>query len=224
MSDEWRELARDPDPWRPPKTLPGEVVTERCIVRLYRRGDGAALHAAVASSRDALLPWMLWATTDHLEVDDSVHYVETMRRGYTRPDQTNFPMGIFDRTTGKLVGGTGFHRIDPNQRCAEIGYWVAGPTQGKGVCTEAVGSLITSALRPQVRGGWGFRRVVVYADMANRGSIRVCEKLGLRHEARMRAERYHGYPEGRYTDTSMFAILAGEWDESTHRAKPGVGW
>lgn len=213
---------RDPAPWVQPDPLPDPARADELVIRRYERGDGPLLFAAIASNREALLPWMAWATTDHQSVEDSVHYVEGARRGMERPGCLEFPMAIVDRRDGTIVGGTGFHRIRPELREAEIGYWVRGDRQRSGICTRAIGALLSSALRPQQHGGWGFRRIVIFNAVQNVPSRRVCERLGLRLESRSRRDRYLA-PLG-YHDTLGFAVLDDDWSFEQNRAKPGISW
>jgi RimJ/RimL family protein N-acetyltransferase len=228
MSDAWLTLIADPVPWTRPRPLPLPVETERLVVRCYRRDDGPALYRGIIADRAALLPWMAWARTDHQAESDSIYYVERSRRRMEQPDCIDFPMGMFDRATGELIGGTGLHDIRPGLRQAEIGYWVRGDRHGQGLCTEAIGALASAALTPRDQGGWGLRRLVIYNATANVASRRVCEKLGLRLEMRLRRARYLG-PDGPgggpgYHDVLGFAVLAEEWDVAAQRARPGIGW
>ena len=225
--DSWLAYLRDPAPWRAPDPRPEGAETERALVRLYRFGDGPALFEAINASRDAILPWMTWASTDHQRVEHSIHYVERVRRAAARGDACDFPMGIFERRSGRLLGATGLHDIRPMLRQAEVGYWIRRDATGRGLCTEAIGALMGAALTPSSAGGWGLRRLIVYVATENVASRRVCEKLGLRLEGHMRAERYLGYPPDAapgYHDTYLFAVLADEWDHDAGRAKPGIGW
>lgn len=229
MSDSWIQLLSDPNPWVAPQPLPAPITTERLIVRLYQRGDGPALFESVVNERDALLPWIPWALTDHHDESDSIYFVERCRRAVENPGCLDFPMGIFDRQTGVLVGGTGLHRIRPQTREGEVGYWVRKSRQGQGLCTEATGALISQALTAADQGGWGFRRIVVYNAAGNLASRRVCEKLGLRLEARMKGRDFLGTrgPHGGvlgYQDVLGFAVLADEWDYAQRRAKAHIGW
>lgn len=210
-SDRWLQLLGEPDRWSPPEPLPAALETPRTIVRRYERGDGPALFAVVDGSRDALMPWMLWAVTDHLHVDDSIHYVERQRRSYF--EGTDFAYGIFDRASGALIGGTGLHDLRARTRQAEVGWWMSAEHRGRGLCAEAVDALITQALAPVDDGGWGLRRVVAYVPTANLASRRVAEKLGLRLEGTLRSERFVGYPEDAptgYVDVHVFATLVGD--------------
>lgn len=195
-------------------------------MRLFGRGDGPALFDAVNTHRASILPWMLWAKTDHETVADSIYFVENNRRAAARADCRRYNMGIFDRKTGEVLGGTGLHGIDSGTLTGEIGYWVAGHRQGQGVCSEAVGGLISQALKAQRAGGWGLRRITVFTATDNTASQRVCHKLGLRLESRTKLDRRMHYEgeHGVYCDSVGFAVLADEWDFEAHRAQPNIGW
>lgn len=226
--DAWLKLLSDPNRWSPPTPRPTRVETERLAVRMYEPGDASSLFEAVDGDRANLLPWMVWAQTDHRCESDSAYFIEMTRRGWEKPDSTDFVMGIFDKQTGRLLGGTGLHRIRPGVREAEVGYWVHSSARGTGICTESTAALISAALRSQDKGGWGFRRIVVFNAVANMASRRVCEKLGLRLEQRTKQDRFAGSIGDNealgYHDSLGYAVLADEWDFDRNRAKEGIGW
>lgn len=221
MSDRWLQFLRDPDRWAPPDPLPGPVRTARTVVRLWQSADGPLLFEAVTANRQALLPWMAWASTDHERVEHSVFYVEKVRREAQEPSCRGYFMAILDRGEREVLGGTGFQAIDAATRTAEIGYWVRGDRQGRGLCTEAIGALMTAGFAPTAAGGWGFRRIVIDCSADNHGSRRVVEKLGLRRERHARRDRWVDPELGGngYHDTLGYALLADEWDPAAHRAR-----
>lgn len=213
MDFDFARYLRDPDPWRAPTPLPADLETDSLIVRLWRPGDGPALFEAVDADRSALLPWMVWALKDHRTVEESIYYVQSQVRQAASPGCTHYDFGIFDRASGRCLGGGGFARIQPNLREAEIGYWIRGNAHGRGHCTEAIGALITRGFETTEQGGWGFRRIVIHCLSNNVGSRRVCEKLGLRLEVQAKEARYLADDTGgRYYDLLGFAVLASEWD------------
>jgi RimJ/RimL family protein N-acetyltransferase len=226
--DAWLKLLSDPDRWSAPTPRPTRIETERLVVRMYEPGDARALFEAVDGDRANLLPWMVWAQTDHMSESDSAYFIEMTRRKWEKPDGDDFVMGIFDRQSGRLLGGTGLHRIRAGVREGEVGYWVHSSVRGTGICTEAAGGLISAALRSQEEGGWGLRRIVVFNAVRNLASRRVCEKLGLRLEQRTKQDRYAGsLGESKalgYHDSLGYAVLADEWDFDRDRAKEGIGW
>lgn len=220
MSDLFLQTLVPPVRWSIPSPLPAPIITERTLVRLYDKGDGPALFHAIDADRASLLPWLAWPRTDHLDEDDSTFYVETHRRARSKPTCDNFPMGIFDRATGEIVGGTGLHKVHFGLHEAEIGYWIRGDKQGTGLCTEAIAGLISAAFKSPSEGGWGLRRIVITNAAQNIASRRVCEKLGLRLEMNLRSARYIGpAEEGNpgWVDLTGYGVLSDEWDTRHHR-------
>lgn len=216
-----QSLLNDPDPWKAPDPLPGPIETERLVLRAYEHGDAAALLEALDSDRNALLPWIVWVRTDNRTLAECHYSIEMFRRAAEAPGCTDFTMGIFDRVTGAVVGGTGLHRIRAGQRDAEIGYWVRSDRRGQGIATEATAALLTAGFAPQAAGGWGFRRITILCAAENLASAAVPGKLGMRLEVRARKERYMDGVG--YYDLLGFALLADEWDPAARRARPGIG-
>ncbi|MGH1343559.1 MAG: GNAT family N-acetyltransferase [Nannocystales bacterium] len=205
----------DAQRWAAPSPLPGPFFTERLEVRRYVLGDAPALFEAVDRDRKALLPWLPWAAFAHRDEADTLAFLRDCRRGYASVDAPDFAMGVFRRSDGELVGGTGLHDPVPQGRQAEIGYWIAAAERGQGLCGEAVAGLISAALGSEDDGGWGLRRIVIHCAALNIRSARVCEKLGLRREAVHIADRWFEgcdtIPAG-YIDSHTYAVLANEWD------------
>ncbi len=212
-------------PWNLPSPLPGPIETARTLVRAHRKGDGPRLHAALSASRDLVWLSMSWWTDGQADLDDCTFFVEKLVRRSAESDCRNFTLAIFDRDENTQLGSCGFYRIDDKERTAEVGYWLRGDRNGEGLCTEAVGAFITSGLRAQEQGGWGFRRITLLCAADNVASRRVAEKLGMRLERRERAERYsdHATTPG-YLDSLGFAVLATEWDFDAQRARPDIAW
>jgi RimJ/RimL family protein N-acetyltransferase len=101
------------------------------------------------------------------------------------------------------VGVTAFHAIDWRSRAGELGIVIGE----KSVWNAGVG---TDATRTLVR--WGFRelnlnRVFLRVYEDNAAAIRCYEKVGFKHEGRLRQDRYQ---DGRYLDTLVMGLLRGE--------------
>jgi len=210
----------DAQRWAPPSPLPRSIFTERLEIRRYVLADAPALFEAVDRDRKALLPWLPWAAFAHRNESDTLSFLRDCRRGYASVDAPDFAMGVFSRTDGELIGGTGLHAPVAQARQAEIGYWVAAAERGQGVCTEATAALISTALTPEDDGGWGLRRIVIHCAALNVRSARICHKLGLRREAVHIADRWfegsESIPAG-YIDSHTYAVLDREWDIDADR-------
>ena len=83
---------------------------------------------------------------------------------------------LLEPDTGHMVGFCGLQPL-ANTVEVEIGWWLARSHWGRGLATEAA--------RAALRDGFervGLGRIVAVAQPANRASLRVMEKLGMRYE------------------------------------------
>ena len=108
-----------------------------------------------------------------------------------------------------VVGGINL-RVDERHRTAELGYALARPQWGKGLTPEAARAVVD----------WGFERyalckVYAVADLRNRQSWRVMEKLGMSREG---VPRSNVQSRDERVDEVCYGILREEWERST----PGV--
>ena len=86
---------------------------------------------------------------------------------------------------------------------AELGYVFAPAAGGRGLATEAARALVDLAFGPL-----GCHRVFAQLDPRNTTSARLCERLGMTHEAHLRQDWWGG---GEWSDTSVYGVLRDEW-------------
>lgn len=204
-----------PPPWSAPRPFPVPLLTRRLRLDWWRPEDAPSLWEAIDTSRSSLLPWLPWAASGHRDPEETLERIEAWTRNRQAPEPDDFFLGIFDRQDGRVVGGTGFHRVIPELCQAEIGYWLREERRGTGLCTEAVRALVTSGF-----GDWGLRRLVIECAGGNRASSRVAEKVGLPLEARFHRSRWierHGWD-----DSLQFGVLREEWDLAAGAPRPGT--
>jgi RimJ/RimL family protein N-acetyltransferase len=183
--------------------LPERVETPCFVIRRARPGDGAALCAAVTASLADLRPWMPWAQQE-TDVEASEAVVQRMHDDFGA--RTDLPMLVFERrpegSEGRVVGGTGLHRIDWALPRFEIGYWRRSGWGGRGVAAEAVGAVTRLAfdhLQAQ--------RVEIRMDARNWRSARVAERCGFTFEGLLRQDARA--PDGSVRDTRVYARVRG---------------
>lgn len=100
----------------------------------------------------------------------------------------------------QLIGGCGFHDFDPSQpHRAEIGYWLAKPSWGRGIMTAVVGRMSRHAFEEL-----GLAKITAHVFAFNPASARVLEKCGFREEGLLRR---HFVKDGRFIDARLFALL-----------------
>jgi len=126
-------------------------------------------------------------------------------KGFATGDEATFAAVV--KETGQIaaaigLGGITTHVVGRGVRQAEIGYWAAPETRGRGYVTEAV--------REVVR--WGFEelrlgRVTWQAFDGNGASRRVVDKLGFTIVGKQRGSHEH---RGQRADMWLADILPGE--------------
>jgi RimJ/RimL family protein N-acetyltransferase len=183
--------------------VPERIDTERLVLRVPRRGDGAAVNAAVAASLGELQPWLPWAGAMPSVDESEVHCRRQQARFILRED---FGMLMFlrgaDGGEGELVGGTGLHRLDWALRRFEIGYWRKSGCEGRGLVTEAVRAMARMAFDHL-----DARRVEIRMDDNNVRSWKVAERAGFTLEALLRFDA--ATPAGEPRSTRVYARVRG---------------
>lgn len=111
---------------------------------------------------------------------------------------------------GLVIGDVLVHTGRVADRQAEVG-WVFNPDfHGHGYATEAVRELFRLSFDEL-----GMHRVWAQLDPRNTASARLCERLGMRHEAHLRQDMWL---KGEWTDSAIYSILESEW-----RCSPSAG-
>jgi RimJ/RimL family protein N-acetyltransferase len=179
--------------------FPEVFESERLLIRAPRLGDGTELNALVQTSVEELRPWMPWATPVPTAEQSEMSLRKAIGRWNLREDLW---LLLFVKETGKLIGGSGLHRINWEVPKFEIGYWVGRGFAGNGFVTEAVKRIAQFAfedLRAQ--------RVEIRCDDSNVRSARVAERAGFVLEGLLRNDS-RGM-EGELRSTRVYARIRG---------------
>jgi ribosomal-protein-serine acetyltransferase len=188
-------------------------------LRPWVPADAQAMLDALNLDRSSYLPWLVWVGNDNQDLAQCIYHVERFRREAEQPECRHSVLGIFDRATGDVLGGTSLHDVIRARHQAEIGYWIRPDRRRTGLCAEAVAGLISWAFTPQSAGGWGLRRIEIYCAAKNESSQRVPAKLGLRREVHKVSCQWI---EGRgWDDLLGWGVVNEEWDCASHRLRRG---
>ena len=175
------------------------LLDDDCHLRLYERSDAEPLHEVIAANREMLAEWMPWACEQTLEQTRA--FIDSSRGRFA--DDDGFDAAIVHR--GAIAGGIGFARMDRANRSASMGYWLARPSQGRGIVTRA-----TSALLDHAFGAWDLNRIEIRAGTGNARSRAVPERLGFTQEGVLRESERVG---DRWVDHAVYSMLAREWSQ-----------
>ena len=178
-----------------------EVVLSRGIVilRPYRLSDAENLYQAVRESLSELSPWLPFVHPDY-SIKETRDWLK--RRHSDWKDGYNYDFAILDTRDGTFLGGCGLNRIDYENRCANLGYWVKTSRTGRNVAPTA--TLLLA--------GFGFselalKRIEILIATGNRRSQRVAEKVNAQREGVLRSKIV---VREKVYDGIMYSLLPGE--------------
>jgi ribosomal-protein-alanine N-acetyltransferase len=112
---------------------------------------------------------------------------------------TDLALLIVDAASGDLLGSVGLHAIDPASARCSAGYWVTEAARRRGVAKRAL-SLVCGLGFDQLE----LRRIELWIEPENVGSIRVAESAGFMREGILRSFMVVG---GRRRDMLMYSLL-----------------
>lgn len=183
--------------------VPERLDGERTVLLAPRAGLGAELAVVVTQSLSHLRPWMAWAQ-DAPTAESAELVVRRMQADFiARCDLTwHLHARRADGSAGRLLGGTGLHRMDWAVRRFEIGYWVRPEAAGRGHASEAVRLLVALAFDRLAA-----RRVEIRCDTRNVRSRAVAERCGFELEGVLRRDALG--VDGEVRDTAVYSRIAG---------------
>lgn len=160
------------------RDVPLEFVTDRLIIRAPMPGIGAELFESIQASLTELRPWLPWVHDPNLSPESVEAEARRAHARFLTRDDLRFHM--FLRENGRLIGGTGLHRINWSVPKFEIGYWVDSRHTGKGYAYETSKGLTDFAF-DRLKA----RRVEIRCDSLNARSKAIPERLGFEFEGEL---------------------------------------
>ena len=164
-------------------------------IRTLTPDDAEESFALVERNRDRLHPWMIWEPTTR-SPEDTREFIARSLASETDVEAN----GIW--VDGRLAGSMGL-RIDVGDAAAEIGYWIGGEFEGRGIVAKACRRFFDFAFDEL-----GMHRMELCAAIGNVRSRAVAERLGMRQEGVVRDGVRT--PEG-FKDLVIYGILDDEW-------------
>jgi RimJ/RimL family protein N-acetyltransferase len=175
-------------------TLP--IATERLLLRRFTEGD-------IADLLEFLADPSVRGAVPEIEPTEAGARQYVTRQAALQPfvEDQCFDLALERRADGKVVGLLTLVRRDSYQ--AEIGWALGVDHRGRGYATEAATALMIYGFT-----SLGLHRIQAGTRVANAGSWKVMERLGMRREAHMREVECQ---DGAWQDAVIYAALADEW-------------
>ena len=167
-------------------------------MRLVRETDVDTVLEVVTQNYDHLRTFMEWAKPDYSRADAEEWVSKAANR--TGDDQ---PLNFCLFRGDKMIGTIGFATFDMGARVTEIGYWIAGAEEGKGIMSRATEKLLELAFERL-----GMNRVQIRCADANTRSAAIPQRFGFVQEGR---QRQHMVRDGKIYDFLIFGLLRDEW-------------
>lgn len=178
--------------------LPERIESERLLLRLPAIEDAEALNRAIADSHDALKAWMDWAA-EPPSLEHTRAFCQESRAVWQA--ETALNLLLIEKTSGRIVGSSGYPRLNWSVPSFEIGYWCRTDRVGRGYASEATWALSRYAFQTL-----GACRVELRMDDRNERSWRVAERLGFLREAVLRNDVR--VADGSLRNTRVYAAIS----------------
>jgi ribosomal-protein-serine acetyltransferase len=159
--------------------------------------DAPELHALIERNRARLARWIHWAAGQ--TAGDTLAFIG--RTATLEREGAGFSRAIVD-AGGRLAGVVGL-TVDRLNRSGAIGYWLDAASEDKGVVTAAVAALCEHGFEH-----YRLLRVEIRADVENRASCAVAERLGFTLEGV--ARQAYRVNDERQSDDAVYSLLAGD--------------
>ena len=174
-----------------PFTLP----CARMRLRFLTPADADALFAVYADPQ-AMRFWSAPAWTDPAKARA---LIEESEAGY----RSGRMLQLAIEMQGSVAGTVTLYKLDRGNRRCEIGFMLARPHWGRGLMQEALPAVLDYAFDVM-----DMHRIEADVDPRNTASSRLLERLGFRHEGRLR-ERW--FVNGEVCDSDYYGLLRHEW-------------
>jgi ribosomal-protein-serine acetyltransferase len=176
-------------------------LSDDAVLILRTASIADAYHELVAANQERLARWEPWAVKTPV-LSETRSFLEASAQNWL--SGAELPVAIVVREDGRWhLAGAASLTINAYGRSAEVGYWIDGGHEGRGLVTRTVAALLDQAFGPL-----HVDRVTLHTDPANERSRAVARRLGFVEEATLRQAT--AFPDER-RDQVIYAMMADEW-------------
>jgi len=177
------------------------IVTERLLLRPFRRGDVDAVYSY--RSREDVAQFLFDPPMN--QEPFRTESTKVGRRYVKLNEGDKVVLATVLRGDVRLIGEVSLIWRSVADLQGEVGYILHPDAQGHGYASEAARALLAFGFEVM-----GLHRIYARCDARNVASARVMQRLGMRQEAHFRE---HAQFKGRWDEELIWAILEHEWFE-----------
>lgn len=171
-------------------------VDESISLELLQQHQAEEIFMLIDHNRNHLRKWLLWVDK-RKSAEDMVPVIKYWLENLA--NNQGFDVAI--RNNGHLVGMIGV-QFDWGNRAASIGYFISKDSEGKGIITISLKSLIN-----ELFGRYSINRIEIQCAANNLKSQGIPERLGFKKEGIKRAGQYL---YDHYEDLIVYSLLRSE--------------
>jgi RimJ/RimL family protein N-acetyltransferase len=172
-----------------------ELTTSALRLRPWQAADVDALYEAARESIASVGPWLPWCHEGYTRAHAAA-WIAHCQSGWALGEPYAF--GIFDGDD-RLLGSIGLNRLDQERRNANLGYWVRGQEQRKGIAPAAIQALAGFAFETL-----GLIRIEIVAAIDNRASRQAAERAGAHFDGLSPNRIWY---QGQATAAAVYSLL-----------------
>jgi ribosomal-protein-serine acetyltransferase len=175
------------------------AVDDETELRLQREADAQEYMDLIDGDRSRLRTFMEWV--DGLNrIEDELAFLAARVEEYDAG--RGLPCAVWHR--GRVIGAVGTVHLDRANDSAEIGYFVVGEFEGRGLMTRAVGAFCDHLFEVE-----GMNRLSARVMVDNARSRALVERLGFTMEG---VHRQEYKLRGVHRDLTVYSLLRSEWE------------
>jgi ribosomal-protein-serine acetyltransferase len=174
-------------------------VDDEISLVLAEERHAAAVTALIVRNQQRLARWEPWAERP-ATVDGTRAFIRAALEDFLRGRQISTIIAL--EHGQQFVGRCGL-RINPYAASADLGYWLDGEFERRGIASRAARALVASAFAEL-----GLKRVELRTSVDNARSRALAERIGFTFEATLPAALRFAH---RSDDMALYSVTADQW-------------
>jgi ribosomal-protein-serine acetyltransferase len=180
------------------------VVDDELALVLAEERHALAMTELIVRNQARLARWEPWAEQP-ATLESTRAYIRSALEDFLRGRQISTIIAL--ERGRHFIGRCGI-RINPYAGSADIGYWIDGEYEGRGLTSRAAKALVTSAFAEL-----GLGKIELRTSVSNQRSRALAERLGFSFEGILPGALHFA---NRADDVVLYGVTAAEW------TSPGV--